>query len=487
MAGVESKMEELAVQDGLDQAVDEAVDVTTGPKKKNKKKKKATSANPQQEASENADEEQKGKPEVNNTNGTNGAPEKEEDSEEEENGAEGGDEVAKKKKKKKKSKKKTGGAAGGGASTGTEKAATQQTEPPSIPVSKFFPNGIFPEGELQEYKNDNTYRTTSEELRAMERIEADRYNDLRRAAEVHRQVRQYAQKAIKPGMTMIEIADMIENGTRTLVEANGFEAGIGFPTGLSLNHVAAHYTPNAGDKTVLQYDDVMKVDFGVHVNGWIIDSAFTHTFNPMYDNLKAAVKDATNTGVREAGIDVRLSDIGAIIQEVMESYEVEINGKTYQVKPIRNLNGHTIHQYSIHGLKSVPIIANSGVTTKMEEGELYAIETFGSTGKGYVHEDGECSHYAKSQEPHGPIRLPKAKSLLNSIEKNFGTLPWCRRYLDRVGEQRYILNLKHLCDVGAVLAYPPLVDTPGCFTAQSEHTFILRPTVKEVLSRGDDY
>lgn len=80
-------------------------------------------------------------------------------------------------------------------------------------------------------------------------------------------MRAYAQKAIKPGMSMIEIAELIENGTRAVVDENGLEAGIGFPTGVSLNHCAAHYTPNAGDKTVLSYDDVMKVDFGVHVKG----------------------------------------------------------------------------------------------------------------------------------------------------------------------------------------------------------------------------
>lgn len=83
-------------------------------------------------------------------------------------------------------------------------------------------------------------------------------------------MRAYAQKAIKPGMSMIEIAELIENGTRAVVDENGLEAGIGFPTGVSLNHCAAHYTPNAGDKTVLSYDDVMKVDFGVHVNGKVL-------------------------------------------------------------------------------------------------------------------------------------------------------------------------------------------------------------------------
>lgn len=87
------------------------------------------------------------------------------------------------------------------------------------------------------------------------------------------------------------------------------------------------------------------------------------------------------TGVQEAGIDARLCDIGAAIQEVMESHEIELNGKTFPVKSVRNLNGHSIGRYNIHGGKSVPIV-KGGEATKMEEGEFFAIETFGSTGGG---------------------------------------------------------------------------------------------------------
>nr|KAJ3420887.1 Methionine aminopeptidase 2B [Polyrhizophydium stewartii] len=415
-------------------------------------------------------------------------------------GAEGAAGAAKKKKKKSKKKKKPAAAAADGASadgapassSGGPAAAkhangTKQTDPPSVPVAKFFPSGVFPEGEIQTYKDDNLWRTTSEEKRHIERIQTDLYNEARHAAEVHRQVRRYAQSKIRPGMTMVEICEMIENGTRTLIQERGLDAGIGFPTGCSLNHCAAHYTPNAGDTTVLQYDDVVKIDFGTHIKGRIMDCAFTLAFNPQFNPLLEAVKDATNTGIREAGIDVRLSDIGAAVQEVMESYEVEINGKTYQVKSIRNLHGHSIDPYKIHAGKSVPIVKN-GDQTKMEEGEYFAIETFGSTGRGYVHEDMECSHYAKDYDaPHIPLRLPRAKQLLNSINKNFGTLPFCRRYLDRIGETKYLMALKNLVDTGIVTAYPPLCDVKGSYTAQYEHTILLRPTCKEVLTRGDDF
>jgi methionyl aminopeptidase len=88
---------------------------------------------------------------------------------------------------------------------------------------------------------------------------------------------------------------------------------------------------------------------------------------------------------------------------------------------------------------------------------------------------------------HVPLRLPKAKQLLGVIDRNFGTLAFCRRFLDRLGEQRYIMALKNLCDNGIVQPYPPLVDVKGSYVAQYEHTIMLRPTCKEVLTRGDDY
>lgn len=100
----------------------------------------------------------------------------------------------------------------------------------------------------------------------------------------------------------------------------------------------------------------------------------------------------------------------------------------------------------------------------------------------------ECSHYAKAHDtPHVPLRLATAKNLLHSITKNFGTLPFCRRYLDRLGETKYLMGLKNLVEAGVVTAYPPLCDVRGSYVAQYEHTLLLRPTCKEVLSRGDDF
>ncbi|KAF6138493.1 hypothetical protein GIB67_022527 [Kingdonia uniflora] len=202
--------------------------------------------------------------------------------------------------------------------------------------------------------------------------------------------------------------------------------------------VAAHWTPNSGDKTVLQYDDVMKLDFGTQIGGHIVDCAFTAAFNHM---LLQLIREATLCKSKdEAGIDVRLCDVGAAIQ-------------------------------------------GSWNLTKLK-----LMERFSKVWKGYVREDLECSHYMKDFDAgHVPLRLPRAKQLFGTINKHFSTLAFCRRYLDRLGELKYLMALKNLCGAGIVQPLPPLCDIKGSYVSQFQHTILHWPTCKEVISRGDDY
>jgi len=185
--------------------------------------------------------------------------------------------------KKKRKKKKTGGGGGGGGSnTPSLKPPMRllkedhftdyyvkhgQTGPePTKDITQLFGGGPYPAGVKQEYTQQfNAFRMGSEEKKAMEKVREEDYNTIREAAEVHRQVRSWAQSFMKPGIGLEEMCTRLENKNRELVKEAGLERGIGFPTGCSLNHVAAHYTPNVGDKTVLTYDDVMKIDFGTQV------------------------------------------------------------------------------------------------------------------------------------------------------------------------------------------------------------------------------
>ena len=323
------------------------------------------------------------------------------------------------------------------------------------------------------------------------------------AAQAHKTARKWLQSWVKPGMTMQYITESTENKIRELLCADGVDAGIGFPMGCSLNSCAAHYTPNTGDPTRLGVNDVVKFDIGVHYQGRIMDSAFTMCWNPRYQPLLDACRAATNEGIRMAGIDVRLYEIGAAIQEVMESYECEIDGKTYQVKCVDNLCGHNILPYSIHGGKSVPIVKIDPkdhyhfqeYNKKMEENEFFAIETFGSTGRGHVHEEGECSHYAINQRAMFGLSglSQKENDLLNLIKDRFSTLPFARRYIDRLNgvdprfDPKYVVALRSLVNKDIIADYPPMVDMKSCYTGQFEHSFVLRPTCKEVFTRSDDY
>ncbi|PAV84893.1 hypothetical protein WR25_25205 [Diploscapter pachys] len=340
---------------------------------------------------------------------------------------------------------------GSGGGTGNAKNDWQKEIDALVPIDEQFKDGKYPHGEECTYyikgKDGRVAsdRESNEEKKALNASYEEMYEDYRRSAEAHRQVRQYVRSWIKPGMKMIDICERLEAASRRLIKENMLEAGLAFPTGCSLNHCAAHYTPNAGDTTVLNWGDI---DYGIHVRGRLIDSAFTMHFDPRFDPLVEAVKASTNAGIKEAGIDARLGEIGEVIEEVMTSHEVELDGRTYTVKPIRNLNGHSIGQYRVHGGKTVPIV-KGGDSTKMEENEVYAIETFGSTGKGYVHDDMETSHYMRNFDlidEKIPIRLARSKGLLNLIEKHFGTLAFCRRWVDRLGETKYLMSLKDLCD-----------------------------------------
>ena len=181
------------------------------------------------------------------------------------------------------------------------------------------------------------------------------------------------------------------------------------------------------------------------------------------------------------------------------------------IKSVRNLNGHSITPFSIHGFKNgkpgktVPIVESSD-PTKMEAGEFFAIETFGTTGKGHVVEDGQSSHYSlKNELPAGVPKNPKARQLFKSIKTHFSTLPFAKRYLmdalvwdskHSVSIEQQLLNssgaalglsLSQLCNEGFVDAHPPLVDMKGSHVAQFEHTIAIHENGTEILTKDDDY
>jgi methionyl aminopeptidase len=265
--------------------------------------------------------------------------------------------------------------------------------------------------------------------------------------------------------------------------------GIGFPSSLSINECAAHYHPLSESNTILKKNDIIKVDFGVETNGWIIDSAMTLYFNPRYDNLAHAVKEATEYGIKNIGIDVDIGDWGESIQEVMESYEIELDGKTYKIKSIENLGGHNITKNIIHGGMFLPISNVRSYLPKnyrFTEG-VYAVETFGSTGLKSTTEIGEPTLYRIVPNNNNIIKLNNVKKLFNKIKSSFNTLPFTDRYVELFNIKNYKTFLKFLSNNNYLYSYPPLCVNQNAYTAQYEHTLYINEYKKYVFSNYDDY
>ncbi|ELA48152.1 methionine aminopeptidase, type II [Vavraia culicis subsp. floridensis] len=319
-------------------------------------------------------------------------------------------------------------------------------------------------------------------------LQTDVLANARRAAEAHRRVRYHLQNNLRPGMTLSEICSLVENSTTTLLKGE-LNDGLGFPTGVSLNDCAAHYSVNPGDEEIfLKETDVLKVDFGTHVNGVIMDSAFTVTWDPKMNKLLEASKEATEKGIKTMGVDVCVGEIGREISEVINSYELMLDGKRVPIKPVMNLNGHSIKPYKIHGGVSIPLVENDD-PDRLEADGFYALETFATTGNGMVKDGPNCSHFMLTNPNKFMVSNPKNVKVLQIIKKHIKTLPFSARFIDRHYDFKTssLISLKNLAMLGLLEPYPPLHDIKGSFVSQFEHTVYLNEETKEILTRGEDY
>ncbi len=308
---------------------------------------------------------------------------------------------------------------------------------------------------------------------------------------IHKEVRRKIRPLLKPGTSFLDLTQAIEKETIELAKPyNTINKGIGFPCGLSVNECAAHWAPSSNTKTVIDKDDVIKIDYGVEVNGWIIDSAFTITFNPKYDNLLTAIKEATMEGIKTAGVDVDIHEWSRGIGEVMESYDINLDGKNHKIRAIETLGGHNILNGIIHGgifLPSKDLGDKLPSNYRFKEG-VFAIETFGSTGANKTNELGKSTLFRINPNYlNNKISNPKINSFYSKIYSSFKTLPFCDRYVESF-DVDYQKNLEFLSDYKWIHSYPPLCVNKGEYTAQYEHTIMLVDGKKPIVfSQGEDY
>ena len=259
------------------------------------------------------------------------------------------------------------------------------------------------------------------------------------------------------GHTVEEICEYVES------EIIKKGAKCAFPVNTSVNEVAAHYTAEPNDPKTISDTDLVKIDLGAQIDGFIADTAVTVNYNTKYDMLVETAENALQGAMSMIKSGVKSKDVGRTIQKTITDVGF---------KPIANLSGHSLDQYTIHAGKSVPNIWSIGSFT-FDENQAFACEPFVTTGEGlgFVHEGKIKNIFALSSRKK--TKDKEADKMLDYIWQNFNMLPFCLRWLTEeweVKEASALLDI--LVKKKAVHAYPILVEGNGKRVTQAEHTFI---------------
>ena len=235
-----------------------------------------------------------------------------------------------------------------------------------------------------------------------------------KAGRIAAEIRKKTKEFVKETVPIVEICRKVEALT---IEKGGKPA---FPCNVSVNEVAAHYTSPPQDERVIPKNSMVKIDIGVHVDGYIADTAITHCFNSEYENLVQTAKIALKRAIEILRPGLSISRFGTIIEKTI---------KNHGLKPISNLTGHLIGRYLVHAGKSLPNISHISLS-KIKIGEVYAAEPFITKidAVGRVKNESEAFIFRFMKQKS--LRNPYSKELLQHIIKNFRTLPFTERWLE---------------------------------------------------------
>jgi len=294
------------------------------------------------------------------------------------------------------------------------------------------------------------------------------YEKYRVAGRIAADARDYGVSLIKSGVSFLEVANKVE--ARILDSG----AGLAFPVNISINEVAAHYSPRHDDSRVFRKGDVVKLDVGAHIEGYIADTAVTvEVETNEYSDLIKASSDALETAIGLMKPDFDLSEVGRAIQETITSYGY---------KPVDNLTGHSLNQYILHAGTSVPNIYDLAGKNIARVGDVLAIEPFASTGAGHVVQgDGSNIYLCNRSFRSKFIRNNRYKVLYNRLLNEFKTLPFAQRWSQKFFENNDII-LSKLSFLGLIKHYPQLVDAKKGIVSQKEHTVIVTEDGCEVTT-----
>jgi len=265
----------------------------------------------------------------------------------------------------------------------------------------------------------------------------------------------WAAQRVAPGTKVEEICD----GVKGFVEAKG--ARLAFPCNVDIDHVAAHYTSPLADPTVIPEGALVKVDVGVHVEGYIADTARTVCLDREYGYLVEAAEAGLEAAISTIRPGVRAGQVGSAIESAI---------RARGARPVENLTGHMLARYVVHAGKSIPNVPTPDHNV-LEEGEVYAVEPFavplGARGRVVDGPPSNIYRFEKKRKVSAG-----ARGMLRFIQGEYRSLPFASRWvLTRFpgGERAFQELVRSRC----VSGYPQLIEASRAKVAQAEHTMVV--------------
>ncbi|MDT3434430.1 type II methionyl aminopeptidase [Haloarcula sp. 1CSR25-25] len=292
-------------------------------------------------------------------------------------------------------------------------------------------------------------------------FDSEQYEKCREAGEILAQVRDEAAERVEVGVSHLEIAQWAEQEIR---ELGGKPA---FPVNISIDEEAAHATPERDDDATFG-EEMINLDIGVHVDGWLADTAVTVDLSGQ-DELAEAPAEALDAALEVAGPGVDVGRIGAAVEEVIEGYGYN---------PVVNLTGHGLGHWEQHTSPNIPNREVAQGAT-LDVGDVVAIEPFATDGRGKVQEGADEEIFALERE--GSVRNRQARQVLEQITEEYRTLPFAARWLD---SPRAEMALRRLKQQDIVHGYPVLKEQDDAYVSQKEHTVIITEDGCEVTTRS---
>jgi methionyl aminopeptidase len=293
---------------------------------------------------------------------------------------------------------------------------------------------------------------------------------LKKAGNIAKEVKKYIKPRIKIGEKALDIINAAE---AKILELDG---NIAFPVNLSINNIAAHYTsPSHDDGLSIKEGDLVKIDLGVHIDGYIVDTAFSINFNDdkILENIIQATEVAVEAAIMMAKPKTNTREIGKKIESII---------KGFKYNPIKELGGHQTERWIVHGNKALPELGNQKGDI-MEEGDIFAVEIFASTGDGSVHLTNNS--YIYELNPYAgrvPLRRKTSKKILGFVNKNFKTLPFAERWLTKEFRMGVLFGLQELVQQNKLKAHYVLAEDKGVYVAQTEETILITEDGNELLT-----